>query len=205
MVSFLGNFQLQAVCCSDKKHCCPHGKTCDLSTSTCKGGDVETDWVPKEAAIPLGAMSEQKTFSVLEEASRNGGKSGEQLIQLVSKVTSSRVKDVPCGGGRSCPDYYLCCPGGQSCCPINYVIFPYIHSMHVCVGLQGIGVTSYKFRKAFSANWTIGFVYAVPVLGLPIYKSVFQIIRRCFGHKLQLAHRKLCENPFYESHAQVAV
>jgi hypothetical protein len=30
-----------AVCCSDKKHCCPHGETCDLNGGSCKKGRLE--------------------------------------------------------------------------------------------------------------------------------------------------------------------
>lgn len=31
---------LNAVCCMDKKHCCPNGYTCDLSGGTCSKADV---------------------------------------------------------------------------------------------------------------------------------------------------------------------
>ena len=51
-------------------------------------------------------------------------KNGEQLIELVSKAAASGVQDVPCGGGRSCPDTYpICCPNQRSCCPASYVMF----------------------------------------------------------------------------------
>ena len=173
---FSGTFQ--AVCCKDEKHCCPHGKTCDLSTSTCKGGDVETDWMAKEPAIPVGVVTEQKAFSVFEEASKNGGESGEQLIQLVSKAPSSRVKNVPCGGGRSCPDFYLCCPGGQRCCPLTSVIFHFIHSMHVCVRFQSIG-TSQNVQRQWD-HWVKLYLCRSCLINLHV-NQVFQIIRRCFA------------------------
>ena len=30
---------MSAVCCSDQKHCCPNGYTCDLGSGTCTKGD----------------------------------------------------------------------------------------------------------------------------------------------------------------------
>ena len=35
---------LQAVCCSDKQHCCPSGYTCDLSAGTCNKGEDTMSW-----------------------------------------------------------------------------------------------------------------------------------------------------------------
>jgi len=35
---------LQAVCCSDKLHCCPNGYTCDLSSGTCNKDQHSMSW-----------------------------------------------------------------------------------------------------------------------------------------------------------------
>jgi len=35
---------LQAVCCSDKEHCCPEGYTCDVSAGTCNKGLHSMSW-----------------------------------------------------------------------------------------------------------------------------------------------------------------
>lgn len=130
----------QAVCCSDQKHCCPQGKTCDLSSGKCKGGDSQTDWMAKEPVSPLGLMTEQNTFLALEEASINTAESGEQLIQMVSMATSRQVKDVPCGGGHYCPDSHpVCCSDMIHCCPAGMT----------CVA-GGLCIRSF-----FQLNWVV--------------------------------------------------
>jgi len=35
---------LQAVCCSDKEHCCPSGYTCDVSAGTCTQHSHSVSW-----------------------------------------------------------------------------------------------------------------------------------------------------------------
>ena len=35
---------LQAVCCSDKQHCCPSGYTCDVSAGTCSQHSLSMSW-----------------------------------------------------------------------------------------------------------------------------------------------------------------
>ena len=35
---------LQAVCCSDKLHCCPNGYTCDLAAGTCDKNSHSVSW-----------------------------------------------------------------------------------------------------------------------------------------------------------------
>jgi hypothetical protein len=43
---------LQAVCCTDGKHCCPEGTTCDVSSGKCNRGDLAVvDWIEKVPAI----------------------------------------------------------------------------------------------------------------------------------------------------------
>ena len=43
---------LQAVCCTDGKHCCPEGTTCDVSSGKCNHGDLAVvDWIEKVPAI----------------------------------------------------------------------------------------------------------------------------------------------------------
>ena len=62
-----------------------------------------------------------------QKATRNTAINGELLIELVSKTVASGVQNVPCGGGRSCPDTYpICCTDQRSCCSTSFVIFHYI-------------------------------------------------------------------------------
>ena len=42
----------KAVCCTDGKHCCPEGTTCDVSAGKCNRGDLTViDWIEKVPAI----------------------------------------------------------------------------------------------------------------------------------------------------------
>lgn len=48
---------LQAVCCEDHLHCCPHGTVCNLAASTCDGssGGAVTPLLPNTPVFPLQA------------------------------------------------------------------------------------------------------------------------------------------------------
>ena len=44
-------FDFQAVCCSDKTHCCPWGTSCDVSSGIClRGPESDLNWLLKELA-----------------------------------------------------------------------------------------------------------------------------------------------------------
>jgi len=50
---------LQAVCCSDKLHCCPNGYTCNTAAGTCHKGPDLIEWhvfhnVPSNVMCPDG-------------------------------------------------------------------------------------------------------------------------------------------------------
>ena len=47
---------LQAVCCNDHVHCCPHGYTCDVSHGTCNKGQEQTMWLQKVPAKQLKSV-----------------------------------------------------------------------------------------------------------------------------------------------------
>ena len=47
---------LQAVCCSDHAHCCPHGYTCNLATSSCDMQSQSVPWSLKVEATPSGSV-----------------------------------------------------------------------------------------------------------------------------------------------------
>lgn len=46
---------LQAVCCDDHLHCCPHGTVCNLAASTCdeRTEGIVTPWFSKVPAFPM--------------------------------------------------------------------------------------------------------------------------------------------------------
>lgn len=46
---------LQAVCCEDHLHCCPHGTVCNLAASMCdhSSGGAVTPLLPKTPVFPM--------------------------------------------------------------------------------------------------------------------------------------------------------
>ncbi|KAL8558866.1 hypothetical protein ACOMHN_054297 [Nucella lapillus] len=42
----------QAVCCSDKIHCCPNGFTCNVAAKTCTMRDISIPWMEKKSSMP---------------------------------------------------------------------------------------------------------------------------------------------------------
>ena len=132
-LNFISVILLKAVCCSDGKHCCPQGATCDLSSGKCNTGDFQTDWVAKEPSRPLEVTVVQQSVLVVKEPTRNTEDRVEQTD------LDSKLRNVPCGGGYYCPDFTRCCPSPTavwSCCPTNYVIVlfnkPYAYSECAC-------------------------------------------------------------------------
>ncbi|XP_077068624.1 granulin a isoform X2 [Siphateles boraxobius] len=87
----------QAVCCDDFIHCCPHGKTCNVSAGSCEDPSGSSPWLEK---VPVQPVSSQNV-----------------AVTQVSSVYS----DVPCDDTASCPDGNTCCKtkeGGWACCPL---------------------------------------------------------------------------------------
>ena len=86
----------EAVCCSDGKHCCPHGTTCDLSSGTCVRG------------------ASSNAFTALTEVKRE--------LVTCPDGTSCEGKETCCKlatGGYGCCPYKeaVCCSDGKHCCP----------------------------------------------------------------------------------------
>ena len=100
MVSVLHDIHsyMQAVCCSDEKHCCPNGYKCEVSGGKCTKGDHSIDWLEK-------SRSEVSTDWLEKTESRP-----------VIKASA-----VPCPDGKSqCPSGNTCCLVGADrygCCP----------------------------------------------------------------------------------------
>jgi len=88
----------QATCCSDHKHCCPSGYTCDLQHKRC---------VQQDRSVPMLITK----FKVLDVTCQDGSscKDGSTCCQLAS-------------GGYGCCPYpqATCCSDKKSCCPNGY-------------------------------------------------------------------------------------
>ncbi|KAK2820094.1 hypothetical protein Q5P01_023053 [Channa striata] len=81
-----------AVCCEDKRHCCPERTKCDLVHSRCVSASLEI-------------------FPMIKKLS----------ARMREKKSASGVSSVTCPGGKSsCPDSYTCyllTTGDYGCCP----------------------------------------------------------------------------------------
>ncbi|XP_061557473.1 granulin a [Phycodurus eques] len=93
----------EAVCCSDLKHCCPRGHTCNLAAQTCDLEWRSVPWLEKEAAAP---------------------RLREKEVRCDSKHTcadSSTCCRTKTGAWGCCPlPQAVCCPDGNHCCPTDY-------------------------------------------------------------------------------------
>ncbi|GFR17774.1 progranulin [Trichonephila clavata] len=85
---------VDAVCCSDKKHCCPANNTCNIQEGMCY------DNAEASPSIPLGRKTE--IFNLQTELKR-----------------ASKIKTVQCDTEVYCDDGSSCCPlasGEYACC-----------------------------------------------------------------------------------------
>ncbi|XP_015248492.1 PREDICTED: granulins-like isoform X1 [Cyprinodon variegatus] len=83
-----------AVCCSDKEHCCPQGYSCDVLSKTCQ----------KAIMLQLETLPLTPVF----------------LPEYHLQLTPLKHKDVPCDEQTSCPDNETCCRTSSTtwgCCP----------------------------------------------------------------------------------------
>ena len=95
---------LQAVCCSDKEHCCPSGYKCDLSTESC-------------------VMSNGKKFlsfgEIIQAVVRNvvcpDGQSQCPDGNTCCKLSSGQWGCCPLPNAVCCSDGQHCCPNGYTC------------------------------------------------------------------------------------------
>ena len=80
----------QAVCCSDKEHCCPHGYTCDAASASCTPALEDTS-ASSADVIKAARKTEARAIA---QSSENG-------VNVL------------------CPDHKSACAAGQTCCPIG--------------------------------------------------------------------------------------
>ena len=94
---------LQAVCCTDGKHCCPEGTTCDVSSGKCNRGDLTVvDWVEKVPAIITDVICPD-------------GQSKCQTGQTCCKLATGDYGCCPIPKAVCCTDGKHCCPEGTTC------------------------------------------------------------------------------------------
>lgn len=111
--SFLVLFQ--AVCCSDKVHCCPSEYACNLATQMCEKQNLP--WLK----IPM----------VMEEAEKSSALVIPAFVPREFENSHGRAEEtssvVHCDNVYLCPDGTTCCKttsGDWSCCPYSPVSSP---------------------------------------------------------------------------------
>ena len=78
-----------SVCCPDRRHCCPHGFTCDGDKSSCKSQDL---------SVPYIAITQKK-------------KRKEHRRTFLASLIHRTIKK-----NFFCPDHFSQCPEGFTCC-----------------------------------------------------------------------------------------
>ncbi|KAJ8024785.1 Granulin [Holothuria leucospilota] len=92
-----------AVCCSDKEHCCPSGYTCDVEEGTCSKEFETIPWMTKE----LGEEVESVRCS--------DGKHYCPDKQTCCAAKNGTVGCCPFEKANCCSDLIHCCPNGYTC------------------------------------------------------------------------------------------
>ncbi|CAF1261304.1 unnamed protein product [Adineta steineri] len=108
---------VDAVCCSDHLHCCPHGSTCDVEKGQCDQ-DISIPWFTKTPSI----RREHKLIKI---------NNNDNEINQISKLNT----DIICPDATSlCPSTSTCCITTAStwgCCPIEKAVCCADH-IHCC-------------------------------------------------------------------------
>ncbi|VDI48807.1 Hypothetical predicted protein, partial [Mytilus galloprovincialis] len=91
------------LCCTDGKHCCPEGTTCDVSSGKCNRGDMTAiDWFKK---VPANVGSVKCP----------DGQSECKTGQTCCKLASGQYGCCPIPKAVCCTDGKHCCPEGTTC------------------------------------------------------------------------------------------
>ena len=100
---------VNAVCCSDQKHCCPHGYTCNVTTASCT--KVDAQLLNKK---PIVSLEIKQTQSLGKDITCPDDKS-----KCPDKDTCCLVSD---GVYGCCPQQNAtCCADKKHCCPHSYI------------------------------------------------------------------------------------
>ena len=96
----------EAVCCSDGKHCCPHGTKCNLAAGTCERSD--NAMLMKETIMPVETKDSEKVVCPDGATSCPSG-------YTCCKLSSGSFGCCPYENAVCCSDGKHCCPHGTKC------------------------------------------------------------------------------------------
>uniref|UniRef100_A0A2P2I181 Granulins-like n=1 Tax=Hirondellea gigas TaxID=1518452 RepID=A0A2P2I181_9CRUS len=127
------------VCCADRIHCCPNGKSCDEKNGRCSnsasGGrsllvlmflrmmQVADDQMPM---MPLATGTITNKGNAAKQQLKKSATLSEEsaLYSVVSDAlkNGTTIEMVPCPDHSVCPGQQTCCPfvdGSYGCCPFS--------------------------------------------------------------------------------------
>ncbi|GAV09391.1 hypothetical protein RvY_18940 [Ramazzottius varieornatus] len=105
-----------ALCCSDKEHCCPHGTKCDLEQKRCAAEDTHALTKPLQP-IYGASGSAKKTFKGF----------GDNICPDGNRTCAADNTCCQLKNGRySCCAFKnaVCCGDGEHCCPEGFECHP---------------------------------------------------------------------------------
>ncbi|XP_034050285.1 granulin b isoform X2 [Thalassophryne amazonica] len=102
----------KAVCCEDRRHCCPEGTQCDLKHSTCVSAAQEA--FPMLKKLPSRRRTDDPGSS-LDSVTCPGGKSSCPDSYTCCMLTSRDWGCCPYPEAVCCSDHLHCCPSGTKC------------------------------------------------------------------------------------------
>lgn len=172
--------RLQAVCCSDKAHCCPSGYRCNLATMMCEKTDqpwVSLPMLTKEAAEEPPALD--LSTNLVEELKNDNG--------LAQKSTG-----VQCDSFYMCPDRTTCCrhpKGAWFCCPYYPVSRSlYIQSLYIILFNLSFHPSSTKFDGFFKwMHFLVGKVLSGWIPLLPVWLWLWLNVHSLYKGWLQIS------------------
>ncbi|GFN89781.1 granulin epithelin variant 1, partial [Plakobranchus ocellatus] len=95
----------KAVCCKDKRHCCPHGFKCNPATERCERGEEFLNWLTKVPSIPAPVVN---TITYPDQSTCPDG-------QTCCAAKSGGFACCPLPNAVCCSDKEHCCPAGYTC------------------------------------------------------------------------------------------
>ena len=129
-----------AVCCSDRKHCCPKGTTCDLSSETCIS---EKDYFPMRKKVASFRFAQKGSVSVHDSWMKSthntvvcpGGKTKCRDGSTCCLIDAARYGCCPLKNAVCCSDRQHCCPNGYTCGP---------YGKFICIKLYSLKIIDHK-------------------------------------------------------------
>lgn len=97
-----------AVCCSDGKHCCPPGYTCNGTIGRCIGGGHSIPWVKKQANVDANITEHIPQIKCPDGSTC-------PILKTCCLLADKTYGCCPFQHAVCCKDKHHCCPQGRIC------------------------------------------------------------------------------------------